>query len=286
VQPSGNVITVTANGVQIDGLHLNGLVNGGVSNPSVNGIFAANVDSFTASHNTLDGFSGPGIDVTGSTNVTLNANAIPPASQTVAFTSSAPASAVVGGVNYTPTATATSGLPVALTVDPSASTVCSINSGNVSYQAAGTCVLDANQAGNANYSAAPQVQQSFIVAAPALSWSGFQQPVNSDGSSIFKLGRTVPVKFQLTSASAGITNLQAKLYVTKISNNIEGTAVEGISTAAADSGNLFRYDAISKQYVFNLSTSSLTAGTYSLKIYVNGDNTTGTLLGAVSVSIK
>ena len=33
----------------------------------------------------------------------------------------------------------------------------------MSFQAVGTCVVDFNQAGNANYSAAPQVQQSFAV---------------------------------------------------------------------------------------------------------------------------
>ena len=33
----------------------------------------------------------------------------------------------------------------------------------VSVHGVGTCVIDANQAGNANYNAAPQVQQSFTV---------------------------------------------------------------------------------------------------------------------------
>ena len=33
----------------------------------------------------------------------------------------------------------------------------------MSFIGVGTCVIDANQAGNANYLAAPQVQQSFMV---------------------------------------------------------------------------------------------------------------------------
>ena len=42
---------------------------------------------------------------------------------------------------------------------------CSITAGGVvSFQAAGTCIVDANQAGNGNYNAAPQVQQTFTVA--------------------------------------------------------------------------------------------------------------------------
>ena len=84
--------------------------------------------------------------------------------QTITFTSTAPAAASVGGATYTVTATATSGLPVTLTIDATASSVCSIAGSTVSFTAVGTCVIDANQAGNANYTAAAQVQQSFAVA--------------------------------------------------------------------------------------------------------------------------
>ena len=85
--------------------------------------------------------------------------------QTISFTSSVP-SATVGG-SYTPTATSTSGLAVTLTVDAGSSSVCSINgSGVVSFLTPGICTLDANQAGNAAYAAAPQVQQSVTVSAP------------------------------------------------------------------------------------------------------------------------
>ncbi len=87
--------------------------------------------------------------------------------QTISFTSTAPNGAFVGGPTYTVTASATSGLPVSLTIDASATSVCSISGSTVSFVGAGTCVVDANQAGNANYTAASQVQQSFAVAASA-----------------------------------------------------------------------------------------------------------------------
>jgi hypothetical protein len=83
--------------------------------------------------------------------------------QTISFTSTAPTSATVGGVSYTPTAVATSGLEVTLSIDSSASSVCSISAGAVTFTAAGTCVIDANQLGDSYYSAAPQVQQFFAV---------------------------------------------------------------------------------------------------------------------------
>jgi hypothetical protein len=39
-------------------------------------------------------------------------------------------------------------------------------------------------------------------------WSDLLPPLNLDGSSIFKLGDTAPVKFRLTAASAAITTLE------------------------------------------------------------------------------
>src|SRR5207253_1254415 len=84
--------------------------------------------------------------------------------QTISFTSTAPVGATVGGPTYTVTATASpSGLPVTFTIDATATSVCSIAGSTVSFIGVGTCVIDANQAGDANYNAAPQVQQSFAV---------------------------------------------------------------------------------------------------------------------------
>jgi len=97
-------------------------------------------------------------------------------------------------------------------------------------------------------------------------WSGILQPINPDGSSIFKLGRTVPVKFQLTGASAGITNAVATLSVAQVSSNVTGTYVEAVSTSAASSGNTFRYDSSSGQYIFNMATKGLSTGTWRLLV--------------------
>lgn len=103
-----------------------------------------------------------------------------------------------------------------------------------------------------------------VVKHAAYSWSGVLQPINADGSSVFKQGSTVPVKFNLTGASAGITNLQAKLYLSQV-NTVDPTAAnEADSTSAADTGNTFRYSG--GQYVFNLSTKNLSQGTWYLRI--------------------
>jgi hypothetical protein len=86
-------------------------------------------------------------------------------SQTITFTSAAPAAAMLGDAAYAVAATATSGLAVAFTsATPS---VCTVSGAGVSYLAAGTCTITADQPGNAGFTAAPQVSQSFLVTAPA-----------------------------------------------------------------------------------------------------------------------
>jgi len=97
-------------------------------------------------------------------------------------------------------------------------------------------------------------------AVPPCSTSTVRQPVNADGSSIFKLGSTVPVKFLCDRG-----DLNAKLVVQKISSTLlSGATLEAEVLAASDS--TFRYDASSGQYIYNLSTKGLTTGTYRLKI--------------------
>ncbi|MBX9757672.1 MAG: hypothetical protein K2Y29_02770, partial [Beijerinckiaceae bacterium] len=84
------------------------------------------------------------------------------ADQTISFTSPAPASAKVGGT-YTPAATATSGLSVAFSVAPASASVCSISGGVVTFNAIGSCVVQADQAGDTGFNAAPQETQAFSV---------------------------------------------------------------------------------------------------------------------------
>ena len=54
-------------------------------------------------------------------------------------------------------ATSTSGLAVTYTLDPSSASICSLSGNMVTPLERGDCIVYANQAGNANYLAAPQV---------------------------------------------------------------------------------------------------------------------------------
>jgi uncharacterized repeat protein (TIGR01451 family) len=99
------------------------------------------------------------------------------AAQVITFTSTAPVNAMVFGAKYTPSASASSSLPVTITVDASASSVCYISGGMVSFIRVGTCVLNANQGGNVDYAAAAQVQQSFVVKGPAVPYRYIYLPI-------------------------------------------------------------------------------------------------------------
>jgi hypothetical protein len=100
--------------------------------------------------------------------ITVNAIA-----QSISFT--APAAGSVDGSALLSATGGGSGNPVVFSVDSSSGTgVCSVSGPNgttVSYTAAGRCVIDANQAGNARYQPAPQAQQTITVNSPPSSVS-------------------------------------------------------------------------------------------------------------------
>jgi hypothetical protein len=55
---------------------------------------------------------------------------------------------------------------VIYSIDPSSTWVCSVSGSTVTFNEAGSCVIDANQAGNAKYQAAPKAQQTVTVTSP------------------------------------------------------------------------------------------------------------------------
>ena len=83
-----------------------------------------------------------------------------PASQSISF--AAPAGRPLDQSPFIVSATASSGLPVVFT--SGSPVVCSVSGNSVSLLAVGTCVLLADQPGNAGFAAASQVSRSFPVA--------------------------------------------------------------------------------------------------------------------------
>ncbi|MGA3220763.1 MAG: hypothetical protein ABSE77_17075, partial [Acidimicrobiales bacterium] len=87
--------------------------------------------------------------------------------QTITFSSANP-SPVTVGATYTPTATeGASGNAVTFSIDAASTAgACSYASPEVTFNAAGTCIVDANEAGNGTYAQA-EAQQSITVNAAA-----------------------------------------------------------------------------------------------------------------------
>jgi hypothetical protein len=92
----------------------------------------------------------------------------------------------------------------------------------------------------------------------------FLPPIDAAGARTFNAGSTIPVKFKLTGASAGIKNLVARLTMAKIVNGAVGPYQPAEATPPCDA-NTFRYDPATRQYIFNLSTKKMSKGTWSLR---------------------
>lgn len=87
-------------------------------------------------------------------------------------------------------------------------------------------------------------------------------PLKNDGRSVFRLGSTIPVKFQLQDAlGAYVDNAVARLYL-----SCGGAEIEATATSAVTQDNYFRYDSREKQYIFELATRKLVAATWRLRI--------------------
>jgi serine/threonine protein kinase len=134
--------------------------------------------------------------------------------QAITFTSRPPAPAFAGGT-YAVTATGGgSGNPVVFSVDPSSAKVCSVSDGTVTFTAVGDCVIDADQAGNARYLAAPQAQQAVTVSEKAAQVIAFtsQPPARVFAGGTYAVtatggGSGNPVVFSIDPASAKVCSL-------------------------------------------------------------------------------
>src|ERR1019366_8471658 len=131
--------------------------------------------------------------------------------QTITFTPAAPGSATVGGSTYTVAATASSGLPVSFS--SGTPPVCSVVGSAVSFVGVGTCTIDANQAGNSNYDAAPQAQQSFALSkgSQTITFTSTARSSATVGGPTYTVAATassgLPVSFTIDAASSSVCSI-------------------------------------------------------------------------------
>lgn len=108
-------------------------------------------------------------------------------------------------------------------------------------------------------------------------FGGFLPPVEADGSGIYKLGRTLPIKFKLADTNGNLVSTAvAHLVVTNVQNGIVGTNPVDLATSTKDTGNFFRY--ADSQYIYNFDTSQLTTGTWQLQAVLDDGNNYNVLI--------
>jgi hypothetical protein len=109
-----------------------------------------------------------------------------------------------------------------------------------------------------------------VVYAVARDQAFFLQPVNDTdrvatlATSVSKAGSTIPIKFQLRSATGAIVQANtAPLWDLPVKGSLITAAVnESALSAAADTAGTFRWDPTARQYIYNWNTEKTQAGSY------------------------
>jgi hypothetical protein len=199
--------------------------------------------------------------------------------QAITFTTTPADPAIVGGT-YVPAATGGgSGNPVVFSIDgTSTSGACSISAGTVDFTGIGSCVIDANQAGDNAYSAAPPVSQSTSVEVtqtidftstppnPAHVGGTYTPTATGGGSGnpvVFSIGGSSTSK--VCSLSAGVVHLTGS-GTCVVDANQAGTSqyetapqgAQGFSVTVAGPGfTSANHDTatVGKAFTFNVTTS-------------------------------
>jgi hypothetical protein len=104
------------------------------------------------------------------------------------------------------------------------------------------------------------------------------QPVNGDGTSVFKQGSTVPVKFRVCDVNGNSIgpNPDGSSIVKSfaLTNTTSGAGVTNEQPVSTTPDTAFRWDATNKQWIFNLSTKNLvSAYTYTYTITLQDGST-------------
>jgi hypothetical protein len=98
------------------------------------------------------------------------------------------------------------------------------------------------------------------------------QPINNDGSSVFKLGSTTPAKFRVCDAngvSIGTAGVVSSFKLVAIQAGLVTQTVneDPVSTTPDDA---FRWDPSAQQWIFNIKTKNLASNdTYTFAIALN-----------------
>lgn len=107
----------------------------------------------------------------------------------------------------------------------------------VQYQSGGTCQGDAGHA--------------------------ILQPINADGTSVFKFGSTVPAKFRVCDANGASVGTPGVVSSFRLVRMVTGTAVSSVDEAVISTtpDTDFRWSSTDQQWIFNMATKSMSPTT-------------------------
>jgi len=162
------------------------------------------------------------------------------AAQTISFTP--PTTPVTYGAASVPLSATggASGNAVVFTIDGSstagACTVSGTNGTTLNFTGGGTCVIDSNQAGNTDYTAAAQVQRSVVIQQASQSITGFNPPLSgTTGGPTITLSATatsgLPVTFSVVSGPGSVSGTNGSTLT------LTGTTGGPVVVAANQAGN-------------------------------------------------
>jgi hypothetical protein len=203
--------------------------------------YTATITLTAASGYTLTGVSANFFSVAGATTVTHAADsgvitvvfpATAKATQTVTFTD--PSDITFGTIPSSLSGTSTSTLTVTFTTATSG--VCTVSGTTLTILTAGTCTINANQVGDANYAAASQVVQSFTIAKAA-------QTITFDTPSAMTLGGFTQTVAPTTSSSLTVTLASTSLSICTVAGFVITAVAPGTCSITASQAGNINYEA-------------------------------------------
>lgn len=215
-----NTFTVTAVGTPTPTYTVSGTLPGGVSFNTTTGVLSGNPAAPAAVYNlTFTATNGNNPPATQNFTLTVSNKT----GQTISFTG--PSAQTFSTTPIALTATASSGLPV--TFSSQSPSICSVSGSNVTMLMAGTCIVAADQAGDATYDAAPQVVQSFGIAGKVPDAPVIGTAINGNGQATISF----------TPASNGGSPIQNfKVTCTAGASTVVGTGYESPLTVLLTNG--------------------------------------------------
>jgi hypothetical protein len=259
-------------------------IYGGVYSLAANGGGSGNTVAFTSATNsvctvtgatasfvgvgtcTIDGNQAGNTDYTAAPQATQSFT-VGQANQAITFTSTPPSSAAYGGTY--PLAATGGGSGNSVAFASATNSVCTVTGATASFVGVGTCTIDGNQAGNTDYSAAPQATQSFTVgqASQAITYSS-----HPPASAIY--GGTYPIAATGGGSGSAVTFASATSSVCTVTGTTASFAGVGTCTIDANQAGTADYAAAPQ------ATQTFTVGPASQKISLS---TSGGVYGSSEV---